>query len=432
MSEKLIVRNFGPIKSAEVDLKRFTVFIGPNGSGKSTLAKLVSIFRDSKFHTKPNSFTEFLTDYGLKGYLQKNTFIQYKSQVFDFKFKDLEVNFNINPLFVKWEALLNWDLNLDTLKINVVQMPSHITNAFNLVNEILNSNDKILENLDVTDIVEKCKIISKHKRISGHSIYGLIDDLVPLVGRHIGRFESSIFIPEFRILYSYLEEHLVKFLNARIPFPFLLSQFVDNLVGFKMESIVGNLPVFDVKYSIENNVILIEEEINKFALSDASSGLKSFFPIWSAIYNSKQKVDKIDNSSKKLSFTIEEPELNLFPTYQKKLIELLAEQANNKDYDTYFVLPTHSPYILTTLNSLMKAYKVYEEFGEEREKLDQIISEKYAINPAEVSAYSVREGTAISIIDKEFGFIEEGGIDEVSDDLNDTFNKLLFFEEELK
>ena len=42
MNEKLIVKNFGPIQEAELDLKKVTVFIGPQGSGKSTLEKLVA------------------------------------------------------------------------------------------------------------------------------------------------------------------------------------------------------------------------------------------------------------------------------------------------------------------------------------------------------------------------------------------------------
>ncbi|HEV7381595.1 MAG TPA: AAA family ATPase, partial [Dyadobacter sp.] len=42
MADKLIVRDFGPIKNAELDIKKTTVLIGPQGSGKSTLAKLVA------------------------------------------------------------------------------------------------------------------------------------------------------------------------------------------------------------------------------------------------------------------------------------------------------------------------------------------------------------------------------------------------------
>ena len=44
--EKLIVKNFGPIKEAEIDLTKYVVFIGDTSTGKSVLAKLISIFRD--------------------------------------------------------------------------------------------------------------------------------------------------------------------------------------------------------------------------------------------------------------------------------------------------------------------------------------------------------------------------------------------------
>ncbi|MDZ7934261.1 MAG: AAA family ATPase [Emticicia sp.] len=46
MAEKLIVKNFGPIRDAELDIKKTTVLIGPQGSGKSTIAKLAAIFGD--------------------------------------------------------------------------------------------------------------------------------------------------------------------------------------------------------------------------------------------------------------------------------------------------------------------------------------------------------------------------------------------------
>ena len=38
----LIIRNIGPIKKAELQLKRFNFLIGPQSSGKSTIAKILS------------------------------------------------------------------------------------------------------------------------------------------------------------------------------------------------------------------------------------------------------------------------------------------------------------------------------------------------------------------------------------------------------
>ena len=43
--ERLIIKNFGPIVKAEIDIKPFMVFIGESGSGKSVILKLLSLFR---------------------------------------------------------------------------------------------------------------------------------------------------------------------------------------------------------------------------------------------------------------------------------------------------------------------------------------------------------------------------------------------------
>lgn len=39
---RLIVRNIGPIKEVDIDLRKVNVFIGAQSSGKSTLAKIIS------------------------------------------------------------------------------------------------------------------------------------------------------------------------------------------------------------------------------------------------------------------------------------------------------------------------------------------------------------------------------------------------------
>jgi len=45
--ENIIVKNFGPLKNIDMEIKNLTVFIGESGTGKSILAKLISIFKNS-------------------------------------------------------------------------------------------------------------------------------------------------------------------------------------------------------------------------------------------------------------------------------------------------------------------------------------------------------------------------------------------------
>lgn len=69
MIEKLIVKNFGPIKEAEIDLTKYVVFIGDTSTGKSVLAKLISIFRD--FSTiLDNKVADFDGKLDLENYLK--------------------------------------------------------------------------------------------------------------------------------------------------------------------------------------------------------------------------------------------------------------------------------------------------------------------------------------------------------------------------
>ena len=44
MTIRLIIKDFGPISSADVEIGKFTVVIGTQGTGKSSLAKLFQCF----------------------------------------------------------------------------------------------------------------------------------------------------------------------------------------------------------------------------------------------------------------------------------------------------------------------------------------------------------------------------------------------------
>ena len=72
--EKLIVKNFGPIKHLEIEVKQFNVFIGTTASGKSTAAKLVAIFKDPGFLQDPTMliFEQQLKHHNID-FLQKNS-----------------------------------------------------------------------------------------------------------------------------------------------------------------------------------------------------------------------------------------------------------------------------------------------------------------------------------------------------------------------
>ncbi|HJS01055.1 MAG TPA: AAA family ATPase, partial [Flavobacterium sp.] len=75
---RLIVKNFGPLKEIDIEVREMVTFIGAQASGKSTLAKLLSIFEDEKFRIDDSiSFEEELKKYNILSYLKENTYISY-------------------------------------------------------------------------------------------------------------------------------------------------------------------------------------------------------------------------------------------------------------------------------------------------------------------------------------------------------------------
>ena len=46
--QKIIIKNFGAIEYAEVEIKKVLVLIGEQASGKSTIAKLIYFFKSLK------------------------------------------------------------------------------------------------------------------------------------------------------------------------------------------------------------------------------------------------------------------------------------------------------------------------------------------------------------------------------------------------
>jgi ABC-type phosphate/phosphonate transport system ATPase subunit len=85
---KLIVKNFGPLKDIEIEVREMVAFIGAQASGKSTLAKLLSIFEDESFRNNElNPFVLELINYGISSYLKPNTHIEFicKDYIFSYK-----------------------------------------------------------------------------------------------------------------------------------------------------------------------------------------------------------------------------------------------------------------------------------------------------------------------------------------------------------
>jgi len=177
------------------------------------------------------------------------------------------------------------------------------------------------------------------------------------------------------------------------------------------------LPIFGVTYEVgkDGKEYLRLPEQHSVLLSKAASGMQATIPAMLVL--EQYAKDK----GNKRSFFFEEPELNLFPTAQKALVEFMAEKVLNSGHQ--LVICTHSPYILTSLNNLLYAYELGEKKG--KKGVSEVIPMKNWVSIDSTAAYILQaEGGAEPIFSEEYFMFDTGKIDEAGDLNNHNFGKL--------
>jgi predicted ATP-dependent endonuclease of OLD family len=177
---------------------------------------------------------------------------------------------------------------------------------------------------------------------------------------------------------------------------------------------------FGFTYKYENGEeVLTNSKGENFNLNAASSGIQSLLPVLLVLeYELKSEFIKPN-----LNFLIEEPELSLFPIKQKKLLEHIIDKFFNKNHK--LIITTHSPYILTVLDTFILAKNTFNEHPDLKKEINSIIPESNWIDYNEISVYEVKnDGTITSIKNEEFKSIDTNAIDRVSDSISEEFDKL--------
>jgi predicted ATPase len=405
LSEKLIIRNFGPIKGVELDLKKFNVIIGEQATGKSTIAKVLAVCRYFSFIVKTSfnsnnihldvlgdgaHFYEGLVSWGLLESCKNGSEIFYENENYSI---DVKIEINI--------SLPEFDSNGNQ------RVYKHVGTKINL--KPLSEKFKgLLFELD------KLKPNDKNELTNWNAPTSFFQNDVSKV------MKNPFYIPTERGLQSLFSLGKNSIQNISDS---LFNQFANlDLIArnFSEETSIEPLNI-TYKNVDGRGYIRQNKEDDFFSLYNGASGYKSTIPIVlvNKYYNEVRNKNKI--------LLIEEPELNLFPIAQMHLINYLASDCVNTG--NQILITTHSPYILMTMSNLMFAHNTGNmENKIHFEEIDKITPSKYWINPKEISAYMLHtDGTCENIIGKE-GLIKTGKIDEVSKILNTEFNKVFDIE----
>ncbi len=229
---------------------------------------------------------------------------------------------------------------------------------------------------------------------------------------------NPIYIPAERMFFPTFSRSIFGLINSNILLPKWLVDF-----GAKFEQARNSIKKYrieflDVGYEYDgnNDYISISEKI-RIRLSQASSGLQSVIPLILVVqYNTES--DKREDL-----FVIEEPELNLYPSSQKDLIEFIVGRLNRSG--NKIIITTHSPYLLTSIDNLIQAKNVVSLNKSTLKAVNVLVPESIWIDFDKVSCYYFDEGNCKSTLDEENKSIGPSNIDDVSIKISDTFEKLL-------
>lgn len=171
--------------------------------------------------------------------------------------------------------------------------------------------------------------------------------------------------------------------------------------------------------------------------SSLSSGQQELLPIWYFLdnlmlmdsYHANRPGKKASDSDRSGELIyIEEPEAHLFPAAQSMLLDTLVDAVLGGSKSRSLVVTTHSPYIMTKLNVLLKAGQIGRRKKRTKE-LAEIIPRSRWLSRSDVTAFSIKDGYLRSIFDEESGLIDAEFLDSISEVTSHQFMTLLDMED---
>lgn len=421
--ETIYIENFAGIKKMEFEFKSINILIGPQGSGKSITVKLLYFFKN------------FINE------IVKNIENEETKRDLDKKQKETFLNFFPKESWPKSNFKIIYKKDDIIISVNSRDSKLFLTYSDNLKN-ILKRGKKIYKE-------EKERLISDRKIASFRLKHEIRDKVYKCIQEELGGLSTydQFFVPAGRSFFANIQSTIFSFLSEnRSLDPFLVEfgSFYETLKKFYNDIIINNTEKSDKEYDelvaqiLSSDYLrdkekdyLMHKDSRKVNLTNASSGQQETLPLIIIL-----KSLNYMRSSLGTGFTlyIEEPEAHLFPTAQKKIVELLARTFNNKKDKIQIFITTHSPYILSSFNNLIYAGNLYENNKDNKEieeKVKKVISSKQYLQNIEnsiFSVYSLKNNEYKPLINEDSNQISATILDSVSEEISLEYDKLLNIE----
>lgn len=379
----LIIRNIGPIKEAEIELKRFNFIIGPQSSGKSTIAKILStcswvekeVATTMDEHAVANvgAFRALMEEFHkMKDYFDENAEILYETEViriylkgdiFDVKLKNQEQYHREKICYIPSERNSVTLPELQGFEFGQTNLRSFLFDWFNAREFYGKDNKSDILNLGVRyyydpneqkykDRIEH--INGKTYQIPLSSASSGLQSVVPL--QIMLQYYSSQYFETFASKTSFDSDVKIRMIQARVIDKYVLSTLYP---GFNPDD-------------------------RKRLIAEVNDRIHRVDPEARRLLNLYQKESDRLTVPIRTSYIVEEPEQNLYPFTQIDLLEAIVKLCS-VDKQHKCTITTHSPFILNYLNVLIERY-------------NRGLNDRVNINPDELGVFSTNDGRLIDIM----------------------------------
>ena len=419
---KLKIKNFGPITQGFTEDDGFmeitpvTVVCGEQASGKSSVAKLYAYFSwlEKAFarmdYTIPSftteEFIELSKNQQIQEYFRDETYLEYQGTLFSFIYSDKTIKYSSR---------------IDSI---TKETPDYYRPKIMYIS----SERNILSTLEDVENVRKVPVMlsllldeyKKAKKASATGVFTLPVSNIEL--KYDKNTENT---------YVLKGDSVVNILNASsgiqsVAPMSVVSRYLSETTLAESKKDLQNLSYTERRFIrdwIAHNTNMPEQMIETFDKA--------------ILQNTDELIKSIPSFAKYLNYyfnrcfinIVEEPEQNLYPTSQEKVLYELLECANVSPLNSLFVT-THSPYIISYLTLAIKAAELKNK-NCPVEKLAEIVPEKAMVEGKNCTVFEIKDGTINKLKTYGAGLPSDSNyLNNLLEETNKKFDRLLDLQEE--
>ncbi|WP_373218985.1 AAA family ATPase [Ruminococcus sp. 5_1_39BFAA] len=432
---KLIINKLGPVEKCELECSHFMTLTGFQASGKSTIAKAIYYFRTIKEDivelAKAQALKVSPPINGLEDGFDVGYGVDLKKGLENYLREKFLRTFGSswgmsNEMYLEYFFTKNCFVKISLKNDTKYATPNYIwiTFSFELKRFLQEKNHCF----SVTPLGVPDDEMGKFKA----ELYEIFDDSCSVVYIPAGRSMITLLSQQFGYIYATMDDMQKRSLDS------CTKDYLERILRVKTEFSEGlqGLTVYSTGKTIlspkimsqaldlikkilrgtyrysngEEQIVLDDGKYVKINFS--SSGQQESVWILNLLFYYLLQ-------QKPILFIIEEPESHLFPESQKYITELIALVSNCKHS---VVLTTHSPYVLGTLNNLLYAYTIPEQYTK---RVSEIVPKSFWLDDKKFDSWFVKNGTVENCMDQEIHMIQNERIDEISKVINNEFDRLL-------